>query len=138
MSQAPTTTASARPPYPKVGEVWQVNLEPVAGSEQSKTRPVVVMSEPPTGRATIRLCAPIIHRKPLHARLFWCIDLWANATNGLTKASSADAAQARALDVVRFEAKLGQVTPHDLEATTTALCLCVGRVPRPAPAEAKE
>ena len=57
-------------PDPQRGEIWRVNLEPVEGSEQGKARPVVVMSEPATGRASTSLCAPIIHRKPLHARLF--------------------------------------------------------------------
>jgi len=116
---------------PQRGEIWRVNLEPVEGSEQGKARPVVVMSEPATGRASTSLCAPIIHRKPLHARLFWCVELAPDVANGLTKNCSADTAQTRVLDAVRFEAKLGEVTPDELEAITTALCLCVGRVPMP-------
>ena len=116
---------------PKVGEVWQVDLEPVQGSEQGKARPIIVLSEPPTGRVTMRLCAPVIHRKTLHARLFWCAQLRPTPTNGLTKESSADTAQTRALDVSRFQNRLGQITPDELKAITTALCLCVGRVPVP-------
>lgn len=112
-------------PTPKAGEVWQVNLEPVEGSEQGKTRPVVVMSEPPTGRATIRLCAPIIRRKSVATLLFWCVELVPDVSNGLTKNSSADAAQTRALDVTRFGSKLGEVTPDELKLIAQALCRCV-------------
>ncbi len=125
------TAISAR--VPQRGEVWRASLEPVEGSEQGKTRPVIVMSAPTTGRFSTSLCAPIIHRKALHSHLFWCVALEPDAANGLTKNCSADAAQTRVLDQVRFEARLGEVTPDELEAITTALCLCVDRVPVPAP-----
>ena len=129
MSQTKPQILSAS--VPQRGEVWRARLEPVEGSEQSKTRPIVVMSAPATGRAGTSLCAPVIHRKPLHAGLFWCVALEPDDANGLTKNSSADAAQTRVLDQSRFEAKLGEVTPDELEAITTALCLCVERVPLP-------
>lgn len=115
------------PINPKAGEIWRVQLEPVRGSEQGKTRPVVVMSQPPNGRATIRLCAPIMHLKPEHKVMAWCAEILPDAQNGLTKLSTADAGQTRALDLSRFEARLGQVTEDELESVTMALCLCVGR-----------
>ena len=120
------------PISPQRGEVWRASLEPVEGSEQGKTRPIIVMSAPTTGRAGTHLCAPLIHYKPLHARLFWCVALEPDDVNGLTKNCSADAAQTRVLDQARFEARLGEVTLEALEAITTALCLCVERVPLPA------
>lgn len=118
-------------PQPLRGEVWRVSLDPVRGSEQAKTRPVVVLSQPPVGRATVRLCAPVIHHQPGHIAFFWCVTLHPTTENGLSKASSVDAAQTRALDVARFETKLGNLTPGELEAITTALILCVGRLPSP-------
>ncbi len=119
------------PINPKRGEVWRAQLDPGRGSEQGKTRPVVVLSQPPTGRPTMRLCAPVMNALPIHQTLFWCVELSPDAANGLTKESTADCAQTRALDYVRFEARLGQVMPEELEAITTALCLCVERVPVP-------
>ena len=113
--------------YPKRGEIWRVQLEPVRGSEQGKTRPVVVLSEPPVGRATMRLCAPVMHAKPEHGRYFWCVALVPNAANGLDKASTADAAQTRALDVVRFFDRIGIVTTDELELIADALARCVKR-----------
>lgn len=116
---------------PRRGEVWRVQLDPVRGSEQGKTRPVVVLTEPPVGRASVRLCAPIMNALAVHTSLFWCAWLVPDAQSGLTKESSADAAQTRALDLVRFEALLGEVSAEELDAITAALCLCVGRVPMP-------
>ena len=116
---------------PRAGEIWRVDLEPTQGSEQGKSRPVVVMNEPPTGRVTIRLCAPIVHRKREHAFYFWCAERAPDSSNGLTEASSVDAAQTRALDTSRFLNRLGEVRSQELEIITTALCLCVGREPKP-------
>ena len=112
-------------PSPKRGEVWRVQLEPVRGSEQGKTRPVVVLSQPPTGRPTMRLCAPIMNRLPVHGAFFWCVAFEPSETNGLTKDSTVDAAQVRALDLVRFESRLGSVTDEEIEAIAAALCQCV-------------
>lgn len=110
---------------PRRGEVWRVDLNPVRGSEQGKTRPVVVLSQPPTGRASVRLCAMVVHHKREHNAFFWCVELEPTDDNGLTKASSADAAQTRALDIVRFDRKLGAVAPDEMELIAAALCHCV-------------
>lgn len=118
-------------PTPKVGEIWRVELEPVRGSEQGKMRPVVVVSEPPVGRASIRLCVPVMNTLPIHGSMFWCLALVPNEDNGLTKNSTVDAAQIRALDTERFQAHLGRVDPDELESITGAICLCVGRQPLP-------
>lgn len=128
MNQAkPQPTPQA--PDPKRGEVWRAQLDPVRGSEQGKTRPVVVLSEPPTGRASVRLCAPVMNALPVHGGLLWCIALAPNAANGLTKPSTADAAQTRVLDVVRFENKMGEVTPAEVDLIADALSECVRRQP---------
>lgn len=112
---------------PKRGEIWRAQLDPTLGSEQGKTRPVVVLSEPPVGRPTMRLCAPLVHWKSEHPGMAWCVELSPDAANGLTKKSSADASQTRALDVMRFGTKTGQVSARKLEAITTALVVSIGR-----------
>jgi mRNA interferase MazF len=124
-------SAIPQTPNPRRGEVWRVQLDPTRGSEQAKTRPVVVLSEPPAGRATMRLCAPIMNALPVHGAFFWCVGLAPEAANGLTKESTADAAQTRALDVLRFEARLGAVRADELELIADALIRCVRRPPTP-------
>lgn len=114
---------------PQRGEVWRVQLEPVRGSEQGKTRPVIVLSEPSIGRHTVRLCAPVMQWKPEHPGYFWCIPLAPDGHNGLVKPSTADAAQTRALDTVRFVEKLGILDETKLELIAAALYRCVRRPP---------
>jgi mRNA interferase MazF len=114
---------------PRRGEVWRAQLDPALGSEQAKTRPVVVLTEPPTGRASIRLCVPVVHAKLEHGLMVWCAPLVPSSGNGLSKDSSADTAQTRALDLVRFGALLGSLTTAELETVTAALVLCVGHAP---------
>lgn len=129
MSQQRSLGAQTQAPTPRRGEVWRAQLDPARGSEQAKTRPVVVLTEPPIGRATMRLCVPIVHALPVHLAMSWCAALLPGTANGLSKSSTADASQTRALDLVRFEARLGTVSADDLEAITTALVLCIGRRP---------
>jgi mRNA-degrading endonuclease toxin of MazEF toxin-antitoxin module len=50
-----------------------------------------------------------------------------DAQNGLTKDSTADASQTRALDIVRFETLLGSVTEIEMELIADALIQCVKR-----------
>ena len=121
MSQTPETIS------PRRGEIWRVQLEPTRGSEQGVTRPVVVLSEPPIGRATVRLCAPVMREIPVHGTLFWCIALAPDGANGLNKPSSADAAQTRALDIERFEQKMGAVGAGQTDLIADALSECVKR-----------
>lgn len=113
-------------PKPRRGEVWQVELEPIRGSEQDKTRPVVVMSGGNIGRPTVFVCVPITGYQNVHASLSWYVPIAPDAPNGLTKPSSADASQVRALDVERFEAKLGKLANVTVEAVAAAVAICVG------------
>lgn len=116
-------------PKPKRGEVWRVELEPIRGSEQDKTRPVVVMSGGNIGRPTVFVCVPITSFQNAHALLSWYVPIAPDAANGLTKPSSADASQVRALDVERFETKLGKLASTPVEAVAAAVAICVGHKP---------
>lgn len=123
------------PINPQRGEIWRAQLDPGRGSEQGKTRPVVVLSQPPTGRPTMRICAPVMNSLPIHGRLFWCVALSPDQTNGLTKESTVDASQTRALDTVRFEAHLGELAPDEADLIAQALTECIKRAPAPGGAE---
>lgn len=129
MSQQGNTPGAPQALTPRRGEVWRAQLDPALGSEQAKTRPVVVLTEPPTGRPTMRLCVPVVHAKPEHGLMAWCAPLVPNSGNGLSKDSSADTAQTRALDLQRFGAQLGTLTRAEVETVTAALVLCVGHAP---------
>lgn len=102
-----------------------MQLDPVRGSEQAKTRPVVIVSRAGFGRPTVRVGVPIMGRKTVHALGAWYVEIQPDAVNGLSKVSSADASQVRALDLVRFESKMGEVAPLQLSAIVAALTLCI-------------
>lgn len=130
---APTGTAWPQAPAinPQRGEIWSVELDPVRGSEQAKKRPVVVVSRAGFGRPTVRVGVPITGRKAVHALGAWYVELQPDTANGLSKVSSADASQVRALDLARFDVKLGEVQPAQLAAIVAALTLCIEEPPTP-------
>lgn len=115
---------------PKRGEIWRVQLDPIRGSEQGKTRPVIVLSQPPIGRPTVRLCAIVTNHKPEHQMMVWCATLQPDESNGLTKDSTVDTAQTRTLDLERFETKLGQISKSKLDEVKAALIAAIGGAPQ--------
>ncbi len=125
MNQSTVTAAT----NPQRGDVWRVQLDPTRGAELQKTRPVVVLSPPGVGRASLRIVAPVIGWKPHYTAAAWMIELDPDATNGLSKPSAADASQVRAVDLGRFVAQLGEMSLDDLDTVTAAAALCVGYAP---------
>jgi mRNA interferase MazF len=114
---------------PRRGEIWRVELDPARGSERAKTRPVVVLNVMGIGRPMMRICAPITHWQSAHNEMFWCVKLEPKKKNGLTKESTVDASQVRALSVERFQEKLGTLDGDDVETVAAAIALCVGYTP---------
>lgn len=114
-----------RIPDPKRGEVWRAELDPTRGSEQSKTRPVVVMNSTGIGRASMRVSVPIVHSQPVHGGMIWCVPLAPSNASGLTKESTADASQIRALDTSRFLERIGRLEAEESETIAAAVTLCV-------------
>ena len=109
---------------PKRGEVWRVALDPVVGSELSKTRPVVVLSLPGTGRPSVHLGVPVTDFNEAASWFFWRVTL--SPSGSLRKVSSADASQIRALDVARFQERLGKLEVQEVDAIAEALAKIVG------------
>lgn len=124
--QLPTLKA---PLNPRRGEIWRVQLDPVIGSEQGKTRPVVVLSQPPVGRPSVRLCVILTWSQPAHLNMSWCAAIPPDAANGLTKDSTADTAQTCVLDLARFQSKVGQVSAPKIDAIKRALIAAIGGAP---------
>ncbi len=124
--------STSAPSNPQRGEVWRVALDPVRGSEQAKTRPAVVMSEPGHSRASVRVCVPLIGSTPANVHLLQCVPIAPDAANGLSKDSTADAGQVRTLDKVRFEKRLGVLEAGTVEHIAAAVALVVGYTPRAA------
>lgn len=112
-------------------QVWDVRLDPTQGSEmgghyEGDPRPVIVLSLRGKGRPTLRVCVPLTEWVDAHAFLRYCVLFSPDASNGLSKLSTADASQIRALDQVRFVHKRGRIAEAELEPIFAALGACLG------------
>jgi mRNA interferase MazF len=110
------------------GEIWLVNFDPAAGAEIQKLRPALVVSLDSIGRLPLRIVVPITDWKPAYANYPWFVHLPANARNGLSKDSGADAFQTKSASTARFARRLGTVAETQTDAIASAIALCVGAV----------
>ncbi len=101
-------------------EIWLAKLDPVTGSEQGKTRPVLVVS-----RSTFNQVMPIVDVLPITSRkagrtLYRNEVLIPAGTGGLQNESILMCHQIRALDKQRFIRHLGHLTDIFLQAEIAA------------------
>ncbi len=98
------------------GEVWLVDLEPVAGAEANKVRPVVVVSNDAANRRATDGGRGVVTVVPVTSNVSRVLPfqtlLPLDAT-GLRHPSKAQAEQVRSLDVLRFRTRLGRL-PADV------------------------
>jgi len=105
--------------------VYQANLDPIAGSEQGGTRPVLIVS-----RDALNVNAPIVIVVPLTGRenkrrLYPThVELTAGES-GLTKNSVVLCEQVRAISKDRLTKKIGQVSPQRMSFVDAALKISV-------------
>jgi mRNA interferase MazF len=103
------------------GEVYQANLDPIAGSEQGGTRPVLIVS-----RNALNANAPIVIVVPLTGRenkrrLYPTHVELSAGEGGLTKGSVVLCEQVRAISKDRLTKKIGQVSPQRMSVVDAAL-----------------
>jgi mRNA interferase MazF len=126
---------TARPtPEPRRGEIWLVNFDPSLGAELQKTRPAVVVSVGSVGRLPLRIVVPVTSWDARYETLPWFVRLTAARHSGLDRESGADTFQVKSVAVERFHARIGEVSPDQLEEIVAGIALCVGFRPRAQPA----
>jgi len=107
--------------------VWLANLDPVLGSEQGRTRPVLVVSE-----TAINDVLPVVDALPItsrkaHRRIYPNEALVPAGEAGLTADSIVLCYQIRALDKRRLLRGMGEIDkPLLKEAVLDALCFQLG------------
>ena len=103
------------------GDVWLVDLEPVAGHEQGGTRPCVVVSDDAYNGLPIAMAivVPLTGRD----RGFQHQPPVRTGRSGLTRDSRARPEDVRAVSFARFSRRLGLVEPDELDAIATVLRL---------------
>lgn len=117
---------SSGAPFPRRGEVWQVDFNPTKGSEIKKVRPSVVVSSDAIGRLPIKLIAPITTWNESFAGKLWLVRIEPSETNGLTQPSVVDTLQIRCVDVqARFITKIGVLPSSTMEEVAASIAIVV-------------
>lgn len=106
------------------GEIWEVNLEPVRGSEGNKRRPAVIVSNDAANLAVQGMGRGVVTVVPItsnvaNVRRFHV--LLPAAQTGLKRDSKAQPEQVRALALERFGPRLGAVPGLLMKAIDDAL-----------------
>lgn len=108
------------------GEIYLVDLEPVRGSEASKRRPAVVVSNDGANATATRLGRGVVTVVPVTSNLErvypFQLHLPAEQT-GLDQDSKAQAEQVRSIAAERLGPRLGALPPSLLAALDDALRL---------------
>jgi mRNA interferase MazF len=94
------------------GEIVSVSLDPVRGSEASKTRPAVIVSNDSANTTATRLGRGVITIVPVTSnveRIYPFQVLLPASLTGLPRDSKAQAEQVRAVAVERVGRRLGQL-----------------------------
>jgi len=107
--------------------IWRANLDPVIGSEQGKSRPVLIISEDDVNNLlNIVNIVPITSRKS--GRIIYPNEVLLPAEKfGLVNESIALCHQIRTLDKLRLSKKYGQISSKGLQSEIIeALCFQLG------------
>jgi len=111
------------------GEVWRVELDPARGTEASKVRPVVIVSNDARNRTAQRSGRGALTVVPLTtnvARVLPFQVLVPARAAGLDHDSKAQAEQVRSLDVERFVGRVGALDAATTASLDEALLLHIG------------
>jgi len=93
-----------------------------------KTRPAVVMTEEGIGKLPLQIVIPITEWDPQYTHHPWIVHLKPTKTNGLTRASGADAFQVKSVSEKRLVEFIGTLENSEVEDIAAAIAICVGYV----------
>jgi mRNA interferase MazF len=108
------------------GEIWQVDLDPVRGSEANKQRPAVIVSNDRANAVATRLGHGVVTVVPVTsnvAKVYSFQVLLPARTTGLAVDSKAQAEQIRSVATERLLRRIGRVAPLELAELDEALRL---------------
>lgn len=109
----------------KRGEIYYVNLEPVVGSEQGGTRPVLIIQNNVGNKySSTTIIAAAITSKSAKSPLPTHIEL--KNVAGLAKDSLLLLEQMRTIDKSRIRGYIGYLDENTMEKLNKALCVSLG------------
>ena len=107
------------------GEIWQVDLDPVRGSEANKRRPAVIVSNDRANATAARLGRGVVTVVPVSSGTdkVYPFQVLLSAQSGLAVVSKAQAEQVRSISTQRLLHRMGRVSPAELADLDDALRL---------------
>ena len=108
------------------GEIREVDLDPVRGSEANKRRPAIIVSNDAANATATRLGRGVVTVVPVTSnvdRVYPFQALLPAMATGLPHDSKAQAEQVRSIDVERVGVRIGVVPPPLMEQVEEALRL---------------
>jgi mRNA interferase MazF len=110
------------------GEIWQVDLDPVRGSEANKRRPAVIVSNDRANATAARLGRGMVTVVPVtgNTAKVYPFQVRLSAQTGLAVDSKAQAEQVRSVSMQRLLHPVGRVSPAELAELDDALRLHLG------------
>ena len=109
------------------GEIWLANLNPIRGSEQAGTRPVLIFQNDAINRFTTTFLSIPLTTNLRRGSLPSCLTI-PQGEGGLAKDSVALCHQLRVLDGARLLKKLGEVTKETLTEIESVVMFTTGIV----------
>ena len=109
----------------KRGEVWLANLDPIRGSEQAGTRPVIIFQNDLINHVTKTVVSIPLTTNLRRASLPSCL-LISHNEGGLATDSVALCHQVRVLDKTRLQRRLGELRPQTLTALENKMLFTMG------------
>ena len=109
----------------KRGDVFCADLEPIAGAEANRTRPVVLVGNNASLGAADRFQRGVVTVVPMTRNLSvrgpMHVVVEANGLNGLRETSKMQVEQIRAIDISRLRTRLGKLGANNAAELNTAL-----------------
>jgi len=112
-------------PRPLRGEVWQIDFNPTIGAEIQKTRPAVVISSDAFTPLETKIVVPLTTWQEVFTTAQWMVRIDADKTNGLARASGADALQLRCVSYSRFMQRLGKISSAQTDEIAAAIAIAI-------------
>jgi len=107
------------------GEIWLADLNPIRGSEQAGTRPVLIFQNDSVNKYTTTVLTIPLTTNLRRATLPSCVQV-AKGEGGLTSDSVALCHQLRVLDTTRLQRKLGVVSQETILAIEGCVMFTMG------------
>jgi mRNA interferase MazF len=107
----------------KIGEIYWVNLDPTIGDEIKKRRPVIILNAGHQKHLKLAIVAPVTAWSPSWDENPFFVTLEPNSKNGLSKKSSVDCFQIRAISHTRFVEKIGNISTDEINLIKKSIAL---------------